>query len=109
MKSNKLAYNKILILFSIIVISVLLTGCDKPKINNFSASPPSICLGEENSTLSWDVSGADTDMISIDPDIGAVDATGSTSVSPEETTTYTLAALNSFGITTQSVTVTVIP
>ena len=108
MKSKKLAYNKILVLFSIIVVSVLMTGCDgdKPIVLNFSASPSTINQGG-SSTLSWSVSEADT--VTITPDVGTVASSGSTSVSPGVTTTYILTATNSAGSVTASVTVTVIP
>ena len=105
MKSKKLSYNKILVLFCIIVVSVLMTGCDGdlPIVNIFSADPSTINPGE-SSTLSWDVSKADT--VTITPG-GTVASSGSTPVSPVVTTTYTLIATNSAGSTTASVTITV--
>ena len=104
MKSKKLSYNKILVLFCIIVVSVLMTGCDNlPIILNFSASPSTINQGE-SSTLSWSVSDADT--VTITP-IGTVALSGSTSVSPGVTTDYILTATNSAGSVTATVTVTV--
>ena len=103
MKSKKLSYNKILVLFCIIVVSVLMTGCDNlPIILNFSASPSTINQGE-SSTLSWSVSDADT--VTITP-IGTVALSGSTSVSPGVTTDYILTATNSAGSVTATVTVT---
>jgi hypothetical protein len=88
MKSKKLAYNKILVLFCIIVVSVLMTGCDNPPIVNiFSASPYTIYQGE-SSILTWSVSEADT--VTIIPDVGPVASSGSTTVSPAVTTVYTL-------------------
>ena len=107
MKSKKLSYNKILVLFSIIVVLVLMTGCDGddlPIVLNFSASPSTINQGG-SSTLSWSVSDADT--LTITPDVGTVASSGSTSVSPGVTTTYTLIATNSAGSTAASVTVNV--
>lgn len=59
------------------------------EINTFDAAPELIEPGG-SSTLNWEVSGADT--ISIEPDIGAVSSSGSTVVSPSETTTYKLIA-----------------
>jgi len=104
MKSKKLSYNKILVLFSIVVVSVLMTGCNgQPIISIFSANPSTIYQGE-SSTLTWDVSKADT--VTITP-IGTVASSGSTSVSPVVTTTYTLIATNSAGSVTATTTVTV--
>ena len=75
-----------------------------PPEVSLSADPQTITL-DESSTLSWNVIHADT--ITVDPDIGSVDPSGSYEVFPTETTTYTLTAVGSGGTTTQSVTVTV--
>jgi len=104
-KSKKLAYNKILVLFCIILVSVLMTGCNEPIVLNFSASPSTINPGE-SSTLSWSVSKADTVTIT---SIGTVTSSGSTSVSPAVTTVYTLTATNSAGSVTATATVNVGP
>jgi len=106
MKSKK-SYNKILVLFSIIVVSVLMTGCNggaPPIINIFSASPSTINQGE-SSTLTWSVSDADT--VTITPGVGTVDSSDSIPVSPEVITVYTLTATNSAGSVTATTTVTV--
>jgi hypothetical protein len=108
MKSKKLSYNKILVLFCIIVVLVLMTGCDgddEPIVLLFFANPSTINQGE-SSTLTWSVSDATT--VTITP-MGTVASSGSTSVSPVVTTVYTLTATNSTGSVTASVTVTVIP
>ncbi|MCK4309428.1 MAG: hypothetical protein KAW42_05595 [Candidatus Atribacteria bacterium] len=105
MKSKKLSYNKILVLFCIIVVSVLMTGCDNPPIVlNFSASPSTINPGE-SSTLTWSVSDADT--VTITPGVGTVASSDSTTVSPVVTTVYTLIATNSAGSVTATVTISV--
>ncbi len=106
MKSKKLSYNKILVLFSIVVVLVLMTGCNGtlPIVNIFSASPSTINQGE-SSTLSWSVSDADT--VTITPDVGTVASSGSTSVSPGVTTNYILTATNSAGSVTATVTISV--
>ena len=70
----------------------------------FSADPQTVTLGE-SSTLTWNVTGADT--INIDSGIGSVDPNGSLEVFPTETTTYTLTAVGAGGTTTESVTVSV--
>ena len=106
MKSKKLSYNKILVLFCIIVVLVLMTGCDgnKPIVLDFSASPLTINEGG-SSTLTWDVSGATTVTITGE---GTVASIGSTTVFPAVTTNYILTATNSAGSVIASVTVTVI-
>ncbi|MCK5418913.1 MAG: tandem-95 repeat protein, partial [Desulfobacterales bacterium] len=60
-----------------------------PKINAFTADPSTIKRGT-SSTLSWQTENADS--CEIQPEIGEVDPSGSTFVTPEETTTYTLTA-----------------
>lgn len=74
-----------------------------PQITSFTASNTSIAAGS-SATLSWQVTGATYVIAS--PAIGAVRGT-SVSVSPAQTTTYTLYATNSFGRTTSTVTITV--
>jgi phage shock protein A len=75
-----------------------------PVVTSFTASPSTIAPGGA-STLSWNVTGADT--VSISPGIGSVGANSSTSVSPAATTTYTLTATNAQGQTISTATVTV--
>lgn len=70
-----------------------------PSIEYFNANPESINRGE-SSTLSWSVSNATT--ITIDQGIESVSAKGTTEVSPEDTTTYTLTAKNNDGQKTKS-------
>ncbi|HWQ49056.1 MAG TPA: hypothetical protein VN414_08945 [Methanosarcina sp.] len=67
-----------------------------PSISSFNATPDTIEEGE-SSSLVWRVSGAS--KVSIKPGIGTVGLTGSQSISPAETTTYTLTATNEFGST----------
>ena len=105
MKSKKFCYKKIIIFFSIVVVLVLMTGCGEPIVSIFSADPSTINEGE-SSTLTWDVSGATT--VTIEPEVGTVDSSGSTTVSPVVTTDYTLIATNSAGSVTATVTVIVI-
>lgn len=75
-----------------------------PQIEAFSATPATIKAGE-SAKLSWVVGGAD--MTSINNGIGAVAKTGERTVSPTQTTTYVLTAVNRDGQTEKSVTVTV--
>ncbi len=61
-------------------------------IKSFQAQPKTIKAGE-TSTLAWNVAGASS--LSIEPVIGPVSGnTGSVSISPQETTLYTLRASN---------------
>jgi len=76
-----------------------------PTIESFNANPTSIML-DELSTLSWSTTNATN--VTIDQGIGTVSATGSQSVSPEETTIYTLTATNSDGTKTASCTVEIL-
>jgi hypothetical protein len=75
-----------------------------PVINSFTVSDELIAPAE-NTTLAWDVSGADT--VSIVPLPGVAAATGTTVVSPTETTEYTLTAANGSGSVEASLVITV--
>jgi len=72
-----------------------------PPTVSISAEPKAIQF-KESSTLSWSSTHADTCII--EPGIGTVDPTGSTTVSPPETTTYTITATGPGGTATDSVT-----
>jgi hypothetical protein len=86
-------------------VTVTVTQPNLPTISSFTASPAGISLGSA-STLSWTTSGATS--LSISPgDITETNASGSTLVSPEATTTYVLTATNAAGSVTASATVTV--
>jgi hypothetical protein len=74
-----------------------------PQINSFSASATSVSAGTPV-TLLWQVTGAS--LVVITPDVGAV-RSSSVSVTPTQTTTYTLYTINAFEHTTSTVTVTV--
>jgi len=67
-----------------------------PTIGSFNANPDTFEKGK-SSSLTWSVSGAS--KVSISPGIGTVGLTGSQSISPSKTTTYTLTATNEFGST----------
>jgi hypothetical protein len=83
---------------------VLVTVLQPPAVT-FTTEPDTVMLGEA-ATLTWSSANADTCVI--EPDVGAVDFSGSVTVSPTETTTYTLAATGAGVTVTQAVTVTVI-
>jgi formylglycine-generating enzyme required for sulfatase activity len=76
-----------------------------PTVAQFTAEPASIQRGQ-SSMLHWQVNG-NTGSVSIDQGIGAVQSTGSRRVSPGESTTYDLTALEPGVTTTASVTVSV--
>ena len=70
-------------------LTVQLTVLAPLSINKFGASPLSITPGQVV-TLTWDVSNADS--VTIEPDIGDVDLSGTASDIPSTTTLYTLTA-----------------
>jgi hypothetical protein len=75
-----------------------------PTVTSFTASPANINSGS-SSTLSWVTTGAAS--IAITPGMfRSASASGSTSVSPGATTTYTLVATNAFGVTKSTATIT---
>jgi hypothetical protein len=98
----------ILFLGVILLLPALMIGCtpsgSAPIVTSFIASPTTIDEGD-SSTLTWEVSGAISVVIT--PDVDSVGLTGNFVVSPSETTTYTLTATNTAGSTTASVKVTV--
>ena len=74
-----------------------------PAIASFTASSQTVSAGTVV-TLSWNVTGASYLIVS--PDVGAVRGTSAT-VTPGQSTTYTLYATNAFGRTTATVNITV--
>ncbi len=78
-------------------------GTPPPVVSSFTATPALFDSGE-TITLSWNVTGSTS--VSIDQGIGSVAASGSLVLSPEDTTTYTLTALNGALPATASATVT---
>ncbi len=75
------------------------------RVLRFLATPANITAGEV-ATLAWETENATSVTIS---GIGAVRPSGATTVSPAETTTYTLTAANQFGEVTTTATVQVTP
>jgi hypothetical protein len=89
---------------SLIAVTVSGTGA-VPVINSFTGSPLTIASGNQ-STLSWNITGATS--ASINAGVGIVNATSGTYVvTPAATITYTLTATNSVGSVTATATVTV--
>ncbi|OGO61600.1 MAG: hypothetical protein A2Z36_00070 [Chloroflexi bacterium RBG_19FT_COMBO_48_23] len=76
----------------------------RPTVNHFYANPAHVSQGN-SCTLNWKVTGADT--VTIDHGLGTVPATGSRTVSPDETTVYELTAANRSGVTVADTSVTV--
>ena len=74
-----------------------------PTISSFTASAATVSAGTPV-TLQWNVTGASYFVVT--PEIGAIRGS-SVTVSPAQTTTYTLDATNEFGRTTSTVTVKV--
>jgi peptidoglycan/xylan/chitin deacetylase (PgdA/CDA1 family) len=85
-------------------LAVTAVPTPKPVISSFSANPTSIAQGS-STQLSWVVSGASSTSIS--PTVGVVTG-NSTTVSPTQTTTYTLTATNPGGSVTATTSVTVV-
>ena len=87
-----------------VTVTVGAVPAGNPQIVRFAASPLTIQPGGQ-STLSWTTTGATTVAIS---GVGAVNANGSTTVSPAQTTTYILTASTADGHSvTAPITVTV--
>jgi len=98
--------NREVILFVLSINFLLLLSCGKgstptspttpttppnPTISYFTASPSEIVL-EASTTLTWSVSNAQ--KVEIDHGVGVVSSSGTKSVTPNESTTYTLTATN---------------
>ena len=77
-----------------------------PVSAEFTASRTTIAAGE-SVTLSWATVSAP--QVSIDQGIGSKSRTGSVSVAPSATTTYTLTATGPAGTVTKQLTITVVP
>lgn len=87
-------------------VTVTVTSPPPPPTVQFSASPSSI-QGGESATLAWSTTNATS--VSIDQGIGTVAASGTQSVSPTQSTTYTLTAIGNGQTVTGTATVTVTP
>ena len=77
-----------------------------PVISSFTASTQELYAGE-SATLSWQAANATS--VTIDQGIGTVALTGSLTITPAATTTYTITAVNAIASTTRDVTITVSP
>ena len=88
-----------LLLFFAIIFFLCLFGCNginhtEPIIHFFTADTFTITEGD-SITLNWEVTEATA--VTIEPNIGLIDLSGSLLVSPVITTTYILTATNSCG------------
>lgn len=84
-------------------VRISTSAANRAQILSFIAAPAQIAAGQA-ATLTWKTQNADTANIA---GIGNVAVNGSLTVSPTQTTTYTLTARNSVNDETSSVTVTV--
>jgi hypothetical protein len=75
-----------------------------PTVSSFTASPNKVAPGS-STTLSWNTSGATS--VSISPDVGNVALNGSTPVTVNENTLFTLTATSAEGTTIDSLIVAV--
>ena len=94
--------------FEVVQMSPIYTSANVPQgaaptISSFTASSTTVSTGTQV-TLNWSV--ANGEYVIISPQVGAVRGT-SVTVTPSETTTYTLYATNQYGQTTATVVVTV--
>jgi hypothetical protein len=85
-------------------VTVNAAGSGLPRIVSFAANPATIDFGQ-SSTLSWVVENATSVSVST---IGTVGLTGSHSVSPASTATYTITASNANGSVNSSTVLTVL-
>ncbi len=81
--------------FLVVLAAVVLSSC-KPAVT-FTGQSLLDDSGNEYGELTWNVTGKESDEfqltgVTIEPDIGAVEASGTLQVFPTQTTTYTLTA-----------------
>ncbi len=91
-----------------LVLTLIRVSADPaPTIDSFTCEPAAINVGE-TTTLHWETRNTDPDGIFIDPRIGPMESSGSLTVEPNETATFTL-RLKAFDMddVTQDVTVAV--
>lgn len=82
--------------------SVIVLPPSPPTIAFFSANPTTVKRGM-SATLSWTTT--DATSVTITPNLGGVAASGSITVTPQQTTVFTLIATNSVGTAQAQVTV----
>ena len=88
---------------------ITVTVSAPPTITTFKATPSTMSPDDlKPVTLEWNVTGEGAISVSIDNGIGSVNATGTETVQPTQTTTYELTATSEFGTSKKTVTVTVL-
>jgi phospholipase C len=92
-------------------ITLCLTGCvglaavpSMPTVNSFSANPSTVVAGQSTS-LAW--SSTNADFATLDNGVGQVSPNGGMTVSPTQTTVYTLTVKGPGGSVSSQLTVTV--
>jgi hypothetical protein len=85
-------------------VTVTVQASGEPRVIRFDATPSTIPVGG-TSTLVWETDSAVS--VSIDNGVGAQAAKGSVTVTPQQTTTYTLTAIGATSQVTDTVVVTV--
>ena len=89
---------------SVMVSGISPPSGDMPVIDYFTAAPPIISSGG-STMLSWSITNATS--VVIDNGIGTVASSGSSLVSPDVSTNYTLTAINAYGYINQTASVLV--
>ena len=109
----------IFLTLSLVLLLTIIPGCvtvqtpmpnpippaETPSVIGFFSSNPTAINPGGTTTLSWNVTGANS--VSIDHGVGQVAAAGTTVVSPAASTVYTISATNTSGTVTRSATTTV--
>lgn len=104
MKAAKLGLLSVGLIFGLSACDLINPG-GGPRINSFTADPPTITAGQ-SSVLSWNVDSSAT-SVSITGAPAITGDTGTVTVTPTQTTQYTLTARSAEGTSTRAVTVTV--
>lgn len=86
-------------------VKVEVITVSRPVVVLLNASPPAIRKGQ-STQLTWEVTGENA-VVRFDQNIGSIPLKGSLKVSPQQTTTYRLLAMNGGGSVSRSVTVQV--
>ena len=103
-KGFMIQISAILILIGGAIIWLNLYTDPFPIIESLEADPVAISLGQ-NSNLSWSVAGATA--VEIDQGIGRVSLNGNLKITPSQTTTYSLTAVNGTRSRTKSISIIV--
>lgn len=103
---DTMAVGLILVMLAVSIACASTSVQTPPVIEEFTVTSKQINSGE-SATLAW--KATNTTAVSIDQGIGNITATGTKTVSPTNTTTYTLTATNKYGTITKSLSINVIP